>query len=422
MFLVTNNHFTLFLISNLILLLTIVLVARQSLKEHKGALCFSTGIVFLGVSYLLTLFQDKIPMSLAYVLFNLTLILSLLMFSWGTFAFFRKKIHKKMCFLILSFFVFVYCLLFYGEYSSTLQMAALSLTLAFIVFYTSTIISFSFPQNLENTGLLFLSIVLYGLFNLFNAIWSITTEFVETLQVFLIPIEILYMFTYLAMVGWIFGLVLIRIRDLEFDIDCHLASLRRKDDERKQIENQLLEINTNLANQSRKDELTTLYNRRFIMAQFNTELARARRIYGAFSLVIIDLDLFKNVNDTYGHNFGDEVLVKISALFKGSLREVDYIGRYGGEEFMILLPNTTKDQAFNIMERIRKKVQALTWPYSELITTFSAGVLEINYDNANSSPTELIQIVDQCLYEAKSQGRNRVVVFEPQIDQETSII
>ena len=160
------------------------------------------------------------------------------------------------------------------------------------------------------------------------------------------------------------------------------------------------------------DALTGAYNRRFIMKMLDERYKRSEidEDY-ELSTAMIDIDYFKSVNDNYGHQAGDEVLRKIVAVMLKTLREVDLVGRYGGEEFLIII-SAEKRIALRVCERIRKAVEAMKieWESKEIWVTVSIGVTSCN-DGARTAD-ELIAMSDLALYEAKDQGRNRVIEYK----------
>jgi two-component system, cell cycle response regulator len=161
-----------------------------------------------------------------------------------------------------------------------------------------------------------------------------------------------------------------------------------------------------------RDYLTGLYNRQFFMERFSEELAWASRYGEPLSVIILDIDHFKKINDTYGHSCGDEVLKQLAATLTGLLRAHDVIARYGGEEFVTLLSNTTEEDAYAIGEKLRAGVQAAKFNCGpvggKLPVTISVGVATADdLDELNAE--SLINRADSALYEAKAAGRNRVV-------------
>jgi diguanylate cyclase (GGDEF)-like protein len=165
-------------------------------------------------------------------------------------------------------------------------------------------------------------------------------------------------------------------------------------------------LHAELARQAARDSLTGMLNRRSFMAEFERELARVKRAGGVLSFAIFDLDRFKDLNDTHGHPAGDEVLRSIAARMQASIRQPDILGRYGGEEFALLMPDTDADMAMRVCERIRVAVQmgGVEWNGRRLSITISGGVAERGPDRATAEA--MIAAADAALYEAKRAGRN----------------
>ncbi|MPQ68744.1 MULTISPECIES: GGDEF domain-containing protein [Pseudomonas] len=164
-----------------------------------------------------------------------------------------------------------------------------------------------------------------------------------------------------------------------------------------------------LARMATTDSLTGLFNRRHMIALTEKELARHHRCPGNLTLMLMDIDHFKHVNDQYGHDIGDRVLDAVSLVLKHSMREQDFIGRWGGEEFLAVLPETDLDQAAVSAERIRKAIQALVIDSDghKVSVTLSIGITQYRAQEALSNA---IARADRALYEGKSAGRNRVEV------------
>ena len=159
-----------------------------------------------------------------------------------------------------------------------------------------------------------------------------------------------------------------------------------------------------------KDELTKLHNRRYALERLKDEIVRARRLNHYISLLILDVDDFKDYNDTYGHPEGDRVLVELARAIEKSVRESDVSCRYGGEEFMIILPGAGAPNAFTIAEKIRKRFAAAVFkPVTDasVSKTVSLGVAQLRLMETDES---LIKRADEALYKAKSSGKNRTCV------------
>jgi diguanylate cyclase (GGDEF)-like protein len=159
---------------------------------------------------------------------------------------------------------------------------------------------------------------------------------------------------------------------------------------------------------AREDGLTGLSNRRWLDIELNLEFERARRFDHPFSVAMIDLDNFKSVNDRFSHLVGDEVLRIAAKLLRTSCRDVDVVGRYGGEEFTLILIETTAAQGAKICAEILKQFREYPWtqvhPGLEKLTA-SVGVCD---NNGKESPREMVATADELLYRAKKQGKDRV--------------
>ena len=166
-----------------------------------------------------------------------------------------------------------------------------------------------------------------------------------------------------------------------------------------------------MANLAITDDLTKLFNLRYLYRVLDTEVKRCRRYHSTFAIIFLDLDSFKLVNDTHGHLIGSKTLVEVARMLAGSLRDVDIISRYGGDEFVIVLPHTTVEMAYKIAARIQNDINRhsfLTEEGLSLKITASFGVA--GYPDHAGDETELLRIADGAMYTAKGMGRNRVVV------------
>ena len=161
------------------------------------------------------------------------------------------------------------------------------------------------------------------------------------------------------------------------------------------------------------DPLTKLYNRRYFHKISEHIFTIGMREHNKISAVMMDIDKFKRFNDTYGHQAGDEILVYLGQTLRNSIRRSDIACRYGGEEFVLLLPDTDKQNALDLAEKIRKRIEVSSIKVStteeELHFTISLGVSEIDF-NSDKSVEAIIKRADDALYEAKNSGRNKVMM------------
>ena len=158
------------------------------------------------------------------------------------------------------------------------------------------------------------------------------------------------------------------------------------------------------------DDMTRLYNHRFFVRRLKEEYKRAERHGTNLACIMVDIDNFKNVNDTYGHQAGDVVLQEIARIIKRCVRETDVVARYGGEEFAVILPHTGNEAAVNLADRIRNaiKKKRLDSLGSDVFVTVSIGVSTYPHPEVNNMD-DLIRKADDGLYQAKSQGKDRVI-------------
>lgn len=158
------------------------------------------------------------------------------------------------------------------------------------------------------------------------------------------------------------------------------------------------------------DALTGLMNRRLLMHQCQAEFSRARRHNADLSVAMFDIDHFKKVNDIYGHQVGDRILKELGKLIQENVRDCDTVGRYGGEEFCLILPETRQTEAADLMERLRVMVASHVFcmPDNPLTVTMSVGIAQWE-SRTHTCKEDIIHQADAALYEAKQQGRNRVV-------------
>jgi diguanylate cyclase (GGDEF)-like protein len=200
-----------------------------------------------------------------------------------------------------------------------------------------------------------------------------------------------------------------------------VSRLRQGQEELATINGMLTEKNKELQVLSITDSLTGLHNRKHFMEVLANEVARARRNKNPFSVMMIDTDHFKKYNDTFGHQVGDALLKKIGVIFMESLRNVDYPSRYGGDEFIVLLPEVEKEKAFEVAERIRGLVAAktLSRDTNRVAVTVSIGVAA--FPEHGDTPEAIIASADGALYHAKRNGRNRVVLASSDLQPDIEV-
>ncbi len=177
-----------------------------------------------------------------------------------------------------------------------------------------------------------------------------------------------------------------------------------------ELQQRLLESQSALQHEASHDRLTGLWNRGTILDHLARELSRTRREGGSMSVLLADIDRFKHINDTYGHSAGDQVLCEISRRIRSPLRDYDTAGRYGGEEFLLVLPGTDAGKARVVAERLREHVHATPVTGESFTHEVSVSIGVACTYAVGFESTALIHVADQALYRAKAAGRNRVEV------------
>lgn len=182
-----------------------------------------------------------------------------------------------------------------------------------------------------------------------------------------------------------------------------------------QLEDKLVEAREEMRFRASRDALTSLWNRGVILELLDKELDRARREHSFMSLLLCDVDHFKRINDVYGHLVGDEVLQQVAKRLRASLRSYDSVGRYGGEEFLILLTGCDAVHTGIRADQIREAIASIVFETARgpLSLTMSVGALATSDWSKDMTGSDLLKRADEALYDAKTAGRNRVILAHP---------
>jgi len=164
---------------------------------------------------------------------------------------------------------------------------------------------------------------------------------------------------------------------------------------------------------SRRDALTGINNRGYWSECLELEFNRYKRYKSQVSLIMFDIDNFKNVNDGFGHLAGDEVIKSVAHTLQSSIRSTDISGRYGGDEFGLILPETERDSALYFAERFRKKIEALEVVFEGEVIKYTVSIGVAAMDDNAKTPEDWIQYTDKALYEVKEAGRNLAIAYDP---------
>ncbi len=204
----------------------------------------------------------------------------------------------------------------------------------------------------------------------------------------------------------------VRPEILRAKISVHLELYERQR-ELQEANDVIRKQNNLLQQQAVRDGLTGLYNHIHFQELFAHQFYLAKRHVHPFALLMFDIDFFKEVNDSYGHQVGDIVLKKFAELVQSEIRQTDIWARYGGEEFMLALPDTSEEGALNIAEKIRERIALTVFHHKQLTLQVTVSIGISCFDFRMKHPADLIEQADHALYQAKAQGRNRVNCYEP---------
>lgn len=186
---------------------------------------------------------------------------------------------------------------------------------------------------------------------------------------------------------------------------------------RREQELRLKELNATLEKKAYEDSLTSIPNRRAAFKHINADINRVSRENNQAALAILDIDFFKNINDSFGHQVGDEVLIQVAKSLQHDKRDYDFLARFGGEEFLLWLPNIGIEKALKICERIKSHIENLSTNKKRVtisigLTHFAANVTHQQKPNAKAKIDELISEADKALYQAKKDGRNCIRLYQ----------
>jgi diguanylate cyclase (GGDEF)-like protein len=193
----------------------------------------------------------------------------------------------------------------------------------------------------------------------------------------------------------------------------HRIELQQANEQLARQLQEIQELQSRLQEQAIRDALTGLFNRRYLDETLPRELSRAKRDGYPLALIMVDIDHFKQVNDTYGHSAGDEVIRSLGAILRQGAREGDIACRYGGEEFIIVLPHMSVEAALVRAEKWRTEVEAIRVRHGDFDIRFTISAGASGYPDHATEHENLIECADLALYMSKKDGRNRVTHFNP---------
>jgi len=360
-------------------------------KRFRGFSGLAAACAFHGLGLFLLGYRDAMPDWVTVVIANLLVLVGSVFYLEATRRFLgiSNSIHPLGIIVVP---LFIGAFIYFTYFSPSVNNRILSITAALAIF--SFLCAREFFHRLPKferlprivTAMVFF---LYGLFQVFRFIWTLGENTIQSFMTAGTIHAFAFIFIILLIIGSAFGFIWMVSKRLEFDL--------------KEIANH--------------DQLTSVLNRRGIEALALREISNMRRHGTDLAIALVDIDHFKSVNDQYGHHIGDLALTSFANLIGHRLRSHDIFGRIGGEEFIIILPQTSGDQALLITERLRTLVEAYKFNLEKhrIQMTASFGIAICNSET--NSLHDLIPFADKALYKSKQQGRNKVFLYRS-IDSE----
>lgn len=362
-------------------------------ESFHGFWEIGTGFLIIALGFGLISFRAYITDWVTIVLSGAFIVYAIKLIGVGLLRFFDSPFehYQKTCHLLLLLQILTFVYFSVVEFNSQWRISIICTVLSIQCFYLShKLLQIKEEHHHLSVRLLNSLFILFGLVFIARAIWTIMYYSETSID----PKTIAHISSLM-----VFFLLIVA----SSSIVIWSASVR---------------LQNELHRQATIDLLTQIYNRRALETIAQKEFARSKRENKPFSLVLIDIDWFKNINDQYGHQFGDHVLVQFCKLITKNLRPYDVFARYGGEEFVLLLPNTNANDALKISEKLRKIISNAQFSSSTISIdqsiTASFGVTESDGDNIHWE--HQLSKADKALYQAKQKGRNQVVEYTLEVE------
>lgn len=386
MSIISIDNKTLIIATLLVLfMMTIILfIMRYHRWDIKGLGCAILGNIFLIISNSFIYINNIVNIKELIILVSIFDLLGMTFLIVAIFVFFNEKIKKSKYIAINIINVFITCFFFYQNPDVGFRRASLPLLLLLLFFDGALLMRKKYKEN----GLRSYKVIKYILyvFIAFN-IYRILFRF--SVQINFVPISNSPFFVSGALLGLLFFFILITFGFVLMTMDT--------------LYNEIKQL-------SFKDPLTGLYNRRYLEEYLNNFLKEVKRGKRTFLLALIDIDYFKKINDVYGHNIGDKLLQWFSNLLRNNLRDVDIIGRYGGDEFIIVLNDTDIANGYKTLERILEEARKKDWGNANFNISFSGSIMEVNQKHSETDIFDLIDEIDKKMYIAKNTGRDQILL------------
>ena len=375
-------------------------------RDYRGIRWWVWGSVLMALGVIFMPMVTIKSLLIFAMISNPLIVLGQILLYVGIMEFLDKKSNRSiLCSIYAAFIAFYYYYMFFDNDISA-RTIAINLTLATITLTTSYRLFFQKdrPRSSSSnfTALVFL---LYGCFLATRMFFALLLPPMHTYSDQATVLIVGFIIPIVASTLWTFGFIIMLNQRLDME--------NRKEKEQIKLLVGQLEVERNLAQlNSITDSLTGLANRRYFDETLKTEFLRLKRSGATLSLIMLDVDYFKKFNDTYGHLAGDDCLRQIGNILKMIVgRAPDIVARFGGEEFVLILPETGKNGAKSLAERIINEIKILAIPHSESDVsdhvTVSIGIASVSTAELES-PDQVVTLVDEAMYRAKKSGRNRI--------------
>lgn len=367
----------------------IMLIYLRERKVYGGFKHWILANFGLSVGYMFVSLQGVIPDFFPNLLGNILIVYSVILIYEGIEQFYGRAPFSRFNYFVLVVYIFLLLDLTFFSLNNQALTAFSSLASCILILHTGTRFFYSSIPELERTskvaGYVFFITALFPWMRAVSTFFSAgpMAYFSSILMSWFSVVFIV------SIVMWTFHFFFLNSARLELDLEMTRAKL------------ELI---------SRTDPLTNLYNRRHFDEQAEVEFQRAKRSGRPVTLLLLDIDEFKSINDTYGHDTGDFVLLLLAEILREEVRPFDLIARYGGDEFVIMLMDTDEMQARSIAERIRTRVMETMFESESVMVhvTLSIGIAPV--DPSERDLRSILKRSDNALYAAKQQGRNCVIV------------
>lgn len=382
-----------YLVSNVLVTVVMVNVWFQNRKRFKGTSHWMIDYILQTVGIFFIMLRGYLPDFISIVISNTFIVCGLMFFLTGL----RRFIGRKDSYFLNGIYLFIFSLLIYyfAIVNPVFKVRAFLISLSIIIVISQSLYLLIFQTEKNKMGIYVSTAIVCSALLLLHGFRMAAIFFIYPAENDFFSAgtveSVIMMSSQMLGIMMTFSLVLMINMRLFNDV-------RQFADEKELLFQEL----RRLAN---TDGLTGIYNRAKIEQILTIEVLRSRRYKHPLSIIIADVDHFKTVNDTYGHSVGDVVLTGIASLLKQHVREVDIVGRWGGEEFLIVCPETRADGARKLADKLRKKIERHN--FKDIgVKTISMGVAQIEEDDWDE---DMLKRADKNLYKAKRGGRNRVV-------------